>query len=91
MALPLVDVILIILGIAAFFLGYFQGAVRQVIGLLAWLGSFLIALGFFVARRTGFAVESHVALLATIGITSVVWIATTFLTKPRRLNRSARA
>jgi Na+/proline symporter len=48
----------------------------------AMLASFTVALGFFVAARTGHAVNSTDALLTTIGITTVVWIVVTFLTPP---------
>jgi Na+/proline symporter len=48
----------------------------------AMTSSFLVALGFFIARKNGLEVESHVSLLATVGVTSVVWITTTFLAPP---------
>lgn len=43
MTLNLTDVILIILLLGSFVLGYFQGAIRQMLGLLAWLFAFLLA------------------------------------------------
>ncbi|HEV3092164.1 MAG TPA: sodium:solute symporter family protein [Candidatus Cybelea sp.] len=48
----------------------------------AMLSSFAMALGFFVAGRAGHPVDATVALLATVGVTTVVWLATTFLTPP---------
>jgi uncharacterized sodium:solute symporter family permease YidK len=49
----------------------------------AMVGSFAVAVGFFVARRGGLQDGwSHIALIATVAITSVVWIAATFLTAP---------
>ena len=48
----------------------------------AMLTSFVVALGFFVAGRTGHRVDSTVGLLTTVGITTVVWIAVTFCTPP---------
>ena len=48
----------------------------------AMLSSFLVALGFFVARKSGVEVASHVSLLTTVAVTTVVWITTTFLAPP---------
>jgi Na+/proline symporter len=48
----------------------------------AMISSFIVAVGFFVADRSGTQVPSHVALLLTVGTTSVVWIAVTLLTRP---------
>jgi Na+/proline symporter len=44
--------------------------------------SFLVALGFFVAQKTGHAVPSHVSLVLTVAATTVVWLAVTFATPP---------
>jgi len=43
--------------------------------------SFVVALSFFIARRSGADIPDHVALLLTVGITSVVWIAVTLATR----------
>ncbi len=48
----------------------------------AMVASFLVAAAFLVARKAGAVVPDHVALLITVGTTSVVWIATTFATRP---------
>ena len=48
----------------------------------AMASSFLIATGFLVAAKLGARVPDHIALLATVAATSVVWIGTTFLTRP---------
>jgi len=48
----------------------------------AMASSFLIALAFFVARRTGHPAAPHVALLSTVAATTVVWLAVTFATRP---------
>ncbi|HEX7123288.1 MAG TPA: sodium:solute symporter family protein [Gemmatimonadaceae bacterium] len=48
----------------------------------AMASSFLVAIGFFIARKSGVEVAPHIALLLTVATTSVVWIATTFLTRP---------
>jgi Na+/proline symporter len=56
----------------------------------AMVSSFLVALGFFIARQNGFEVASHVSLLATVAVTTVVWIAATLFapaTDPATLDR----
>ena len=42
-------------------------------------GSFVVALGFFIARKSGVEVSSTVALLCTVGVTTCVWVIVTFL------------
>jgi hypothetical protein len=49
----------------------------------AMISSFVVALGFFIARKWfGVEVASHVSLLATVAVTTVVWVAVTFLAPP---------
>jgi SSS family solute:Na+ symporter len=48
----------------------------------AMVSSFVVAVGFFVAGKTGAKVASHVSLLVTVATTTVVWVAATYLTKP---------
>jgi Na+/proline symporter len=48
----------------------------------AMVSSFVIAAGLFVAARNGFAPPTHLALLGTIAATTVVWLATAYLTAP---------
>ena len=45
----------------------------------AMLSSFVVAVGFFIARKNGLEVASHVSLLATVATTTVVWVTVTFL------------
>jgi Na+/proline symporter len=45
----------------------------------AMTSSFLVALGFFVARKNGLEVAGHVSLLATVATTTVVWVLVTYL------------
>jgi Na+/proline symporter len=45
----------------------------------AMISSFAIAIAFFVARKMGLEVASHVSLIIGVAITSVVWIAVSFL------------
>ncbi|MDQ3348629.1 MAG: Na+:solute symporter [Acidobacteriota bacterium] len=48
----------------------------------AMTSSFLLAAALFAAERGGAGIPSHVGLLATIAVTTVVWVATTYLTSP---------
>lgn len=48
----------------------------------AMVSSFAIALGFFVAEKRGVSIAPHLSLVVTVAVTTVVWIAVTFLTKP---------
>ena len=46
----------------------------------AMVTSFLLAAFFFVAGQRGAGVPGHVALMITVGITTVVWVAVAYLT-----------
>ena len=48
----------------------------------AMISSFLVALGFFVARKNGLEIAADVSLIITVAVTTVVWVATTFLAPP---------
>ena len=48
----------------------------------AMLSSFLVALGFFVARKNGAVVSSTNSLLITVAVTTVVWVVVTMVTEP---------
>jgi Na+/proline symporter len=48
----------------------------------AMASSFIIALSLFVARKFGLDMSSHAALVWSVALTTVVWVAVTFLTKP---------
>ncbi len=48
----------------------------------AMSSSFVVALGFFIARKNGADVSSLVSLLATVLATTVVWVAATFAAPP---------
>jgi Na+/proline symporter len=50
--------------------------------LSAMVSSFVVALGFFIARKNGVDVASHLSLLMTVATTTVVWVSVTLLTKP---------
>jgi hypothetical protein len=49
------------------------------------ISSFLVAVGFAVAARRGVPVATHIALISTVAITTIVWVTTTFLTRPTDL------
>ena len=51
------------------------------------VSSFLVAIGFHFLGRAGHPVPSHIMLLLSVAITTVVWIATTFLTEPTERRR----
>jgi SSS family solute:Na+ symporter len=48
----------------------------------AMASSFVLAVGLLVARQAGFEVDSQFALVATVAITTAVWLAATWLTAP---------
>jgi hypothetical protein len=48
----------------------------------AMVSSFIVAAGFFVAGITGHGVPTHIALLATVGVTTVAWVVTALATEP---------
>ncbi len=48
----------------------------------AMASSFLIATGFFIAGKVGYAVPAHVVLLVTVATTTIVWVGVTYLTPP---------
>ncbi|MGE0441423.1 MAG: sodium:solute symporter family protein [Gemmatimonadales bacterium] len=48
----------------------------------AMASSFLVAAAFFLAGKAGHPVASHVSLLVTVLVTTVVWISVTLMTRP---------
>jgi hypothetical protein len=48
----------------------------------AMVVSFVVSVGFFVAGKTGAAVNPNVALLVTVFVTTFSWITVTFVTSP---------
>jgi Na+/proline symporter len=45
----------------------------------AMASSFVVAIGFFIAKKNGAVIEDHVSLIWTVTITSIVWITVTFV------------
>ncbi|MBD3850362.1 MAG: Na+:solute symporter [Acidobacteria bacterium] len=48
----------------------------------AMASSFIIAMSLFTARKFGLDLSSHAALVWSVVLTTTVWVAVTFLTKP---------
>jgi Na+/proline symporter len=48
----------------------------------AMVSSFLVAVGFFIAGKSGATIAASTSLLITVATTTVVWVAATFLTAP---------
>jgi Na+/proline symporter len=55
----------------------------------AMLSSFLVAIGFHFAGKAGFHLPSHLTLIVSVLITTVVWVTTTFLTPATESERLA--
>ena len=45
----------------------------------AMTSSFLVAVGFFIARKNGAQIPDHISLIATVATTTVVWVSVTLL------------
>jgi Na+/proline symporter len=48
----------------------------------AMVSSFVVAVAFFIAGKLGHGVPSHISLIITVLVTTVVWVAATYLTRP---------
>jgi len=48
----------------------------------AMASSFVVSIGFFIAQKLGVPIEASVVLLVTITVTTVSWVAATYLTSP---------
>jgi Na+/proline symporter len=48
----------------------------------AMASSFVLAAALLVAGRAGFVIPADVSLLGTIALTTAIWVATTYLTRP---------
>ncbi len=65
-----------------YLLRWFWWRVNAWCEIAAMVASFSAALGFFIAQKQGVVMASHTPLLATVGITTVVWIITAFVSPP---------
>ena len=48
----------------------------------AMASSFVVSIGFFIATKQGGTIPAHQSLLMTVAVTTFVWVAVTFLTRP---------
>ncbi|HYV98038.1 MAG TPA: sodium:solute symporter family protein, partial [Gemmatimonadaceae bacterium] len=48
----------------------------------AMISSFLVAVGFFIARKNGAQISSEASLLVTVAVTTIVWVAATMIAQP---------
>ena len=50
--------------------------------IVAMASSFIVSIGFFIAQKLGVEIDATTVLLVTIGVTTVCWVAATYLTEP---------
>jgi Na+/proline symporter len=77
----------LILGIGAgtgliYLLRWFWWRINAWSEVAAMASSFIVAVGFFVARKMGHPVPSTTSLIITVASTTVIWVAVAFLTEP---------
>ena len=65
-----------------YLLRWFWWRINAYSEIAAMASSFAVALAFFIARKQGAEIADHTALLVTVAATTIVWIATTLLTRP---------
>ena len=65
-----------------YLLRWFWWRVNAYSEVAAMISSFVISLGLFAARKNGLEMASHVSLIWTVVITTIVWISVTLLTAP---------
>ncbi|MBX9928236.1 MAG: Na+:solute symporter [Gemmatimonadaceae bacterium] len=62
-----------------YLLRWFWWRVNAWAEIAAMLSSFVVAVGFFIARKNGLEMSAHVSLLITVATTTIAWVATAFL------------
>jgi Na+/proline symporter len=77
----------LILGIGAgtgliYLLRWFWWRINAWSEVAAMASSFIVAVGFFIARKMGHPVASTTSLIITVASTTVIWVAVAFLTAP---------
>jgi solute:Na+ symporter, SSS family len=65
-----------------YLLRWFWWRVNAYSEIAAMAASFVVSLGLFIARKNGLEMASHVSLMWTVVITTLVWITTTLVTAP---------
>jgi SSS family solute:Na+ symporter len=48
----------------------------------AMASSFIVAVGFFIAGKTGHGVPDHISLIITVATTTAIWLGVTYIAKP---------
>lgn len=62
-----------------YLLRWYWWRVNAAAEIAAMAGSFLIAVGFEVARRGGAEIPAHISLLVTVAATTVIWVTAAFV------------
>jgi Na+/proline symporter len=65
-----------------YLLRWFWWRVNAYSEVAAMAASFVVSLGLFIARKNGLEMASHVSLIWTVAVTTVVWISVTLMTAP---------
>jgi SSS family solute:Na+ symporter len=65
-----------------YLLRWFWWRVNAYSEVAAMVASFVVSLGLFFARKGGLDMASHIALIITVAVTTVVWITVTLMTSP---------
>lgn len=65
-----------------YLLRWFWWRVNAYSEVAAMAASFVVSLGLFIARKNGLQMESHVALMLTVGVTTAAWVVATLVTRP---------
>ena len=48
----------------------------------AMISSFVVAVGFLIARKTGADIPNHISLVSSVLLTTIIWVVVTLLTSP---------
>jgi SSS family solute:Na+ symporter len=65
-----------------YLLRWFWWRVNAWCEIAAMVSSFAIAVGFFVAAKSGHPLPSHISLILTVAATTAVWVSVAFLSPP---------
>jgi Na+/proline symporter len=65
-----------------YLLRWFWWRINPYSEIAAMISSFLVAVGILVARKNGLVLADHWALIVSVAITTVIWVAVTFVTPP---------
>nr|MEE4267529.1 Na+:solute symporter [Candidatus Krumholzibacteria bacterium] len=65
-----------------YLLRWFWWRINPYSEIAAMVSSFLVAVGILVARKNGLVLADHWALIVSVTITTVIWVAVTYVTPP---------